>query len=234
MVRTFLMGSFANTAFCVLAPDGEARLSRSGRGPSALFGRRGGPEVTSEKVVQALKRISAKYSLKGTSKGATLPDFHSTRQAVNVASGDQRLLLLTVASEEERGQVKKTLRPVLNDPEVIGRFHHDFAEAEGDQDWTELLEGKKSKTGFFLVQAGSFGLAGTVVAELPLTSDVSELKTTLLKSNQAFAKTEERKVYREHVKQGRRQRIHFENEVPYGEDRDGDGVIDKKSGRKRR
>ena len=37
IVRSHLNGRFENTAFCVLAPDGETRLTRSGRGPRQVF-----------------------------------------------------------------------------------------------------------------------------------------------------------------------------------------------------
>lgn len=234
MIRTFLRGAFANTAFCILAPDGETRLSRSGRSPSALFGRRGGSAGESHQVVEALQKISSNYREKGPESEAVVPDFHTTRQALNVASGDQRLLLLTVTGQQERGRAVKTLQAVLNDSDVVGRFHHDFTEKEDEPNWGELVTGEKAKSGHFIIQADSFGLEGTVLSEFPLTVEVKALKKALQEANASFAKGEERKVYRNHVQEGRRKGVHFENGMPYGEDRDGDGVIDEKRGRGRR
>ena len=232
MVRGFLRGAFANTAFCVLAPDGKTKLSGSGRSPSALLGRRGGPVEDKGAVIRAMKKISADYKAKGEVSEALVPDFHTTRQALNVASGDQRLLLLTVAAEGDRKKLSGVLQKALNDEQVIGRFHHDFVEKESDGGWGELVEGEKGKAGYFLVQADSFGLKGAVVSQLPLSASSKELKSALTKANTAFAQSEERKVYGEHVREGRRKGIHFEGGMPYGEDRDGDGVIDERRGRR--
>ena len=46
-------------------------------------------------------------------------------------------------------------------------------------------------------------------------------KVNRLEANTAFASMEDRKVYSQHVSTGRRKGIYFENEIPYGEDRDG-------------
>lgn len=232
LVRSFLRGAFANTAFCILAPDGETRLSRSGRGPSSLLGRRGGSAQDQDAVIEALNEIAADFREKGSRSMAVVPDFHSTRQALNVASGDQRLLLLTVAPEGSRQQVSDTLQAVLNDEDVLGKFHHDFADKEADREWASLLKGAKTKAGYFVVRADAFGVQGEVLAELSLTSTASSLRKALQKANTTFALTEKRKVYRQHVRDGKRQGIHFENGMPYGEDRDGDGVIDKKKRRR--
>ncbi|MGJ8723996.1 MAG: hypothetical protein ACSHYB_05525 [Roseibacillus sp.] len=234
MVRTFLRGAFANTAFCILAPDGETRLSKSGRGPSSLLGRRGGAADDPEALITVLKKIAGDYRAKGAASEAVVQDFHTSRQALNVASGDQRLLLLTVSSKEERRRVTKVLQAVLNDSEVVGRFHHDFAEKSSDADWAELVAGEKSQAGYFVIQADAFGQEGKVLGEFSLSATSGELKKALEKANAVFAKAEQRKVYREHVQEGRRKGVHFKNEIPYGEDRDGDGVIDEKPGRGRR
>lgn len=227
MVRQFLGGSFANTAFAILAPDGETQLSRSGRGPNVLLGRRGGPgEATPAAIIAELQKIADNYPQKGKPSEATLPDFHTTRQALNVASGDQRLLLLTVASKEERDKASSTLQALLNDFSVAGRFHHDFAESDTDRDWAELVEDETGKSGFVLIVPDPFGQKGSVVAQLPLTASAKELKETLLRENTSYASVTKRKIYRDHVREGREKDVYFPNGMPYGEDRDGDGVID--------
>ncbi|WP_411844658.1 hypothetical protein AAFN60_11510 [Roseibacillus persicicus] len=229
MVRKFLGGSFANTAFAILAPDGETQLSRSGRSPHVLLGRRGRPEdAAPAEVIQELTRIAANYQPKGNASEATLPDFHTTRQALNVAAGDQRLLVLTVASGRSLLMAKTTLRTVLNDSELIGRFHHDFAEKESAPEWTKLLEGEKETSGFLVIAPDSFGLKGKVVAQLPLTASVERLKNTLIAKNKIYSNETERTNYSEHVREGRQKKVYFPNAMPYGEDRDGDGVIDKR------
>jgi hypothetical protein len=66
---------------------------------------------------------------------------------------------------------------------------------------------------------------------LPMEATSKEIKNALLNANAEFAKTEKRKVYSEHVSEGRREQVYFENGVAYGEDRDGDGEIDHRGGR---
>jgi len=234
MVRSFLNGRFENTAFCLLAPDGETRLSGTGRSPAqGLRQGRGnrGRGAGHEGVVEAMEKVSGNYRPKGAYEGAVLQDFHSFRQGLNVASGDQRLLLYVVAPEDDREKLRTSLRPLMSDGEIVGKFHADFAENEPDAKWREVVKGERGKTGFFVIKADTFGQTGNVMEELPLESDLEELKSALLRANTSFARTEKRKIYREHVAEGRRERVYFENGVPYGEDRDADGVIDHRGGR---
>lgn len=194
-----------------------------------LFGRRRGGGDDVERVVAVLNEISSEYLTKGEGSEAGLQDFHTIRQALNVASGDQRLLILTVGDEKEE-ESEGVLRKLFNDRELMGRFHHDFVRKE--EDWQELVVGEKEEAGFLIVQADRFGMSGKVVAELSLSVGGKELKEALIEANGVFAATEERKSYREHVSEGRRQGIYFEGGVPYGEDRDGDGKIDERRGRR--
>ena len=77
-------------------------------------------------------------------------------------------------------------------------------------------------------------MAGKVVAELEPDADADAIEKTLLDANRAFSESEERKAYSSHVKDGRREGIYFENAIPYGEDRDGDGEIDHRGRRRQR
>lgn len=233
MVRSFLGGSFANTAFCILAPDGKTRLSGSGRGPSQALlregpGRRGGAETQAgdEAVVGKLKSIASGYRPSGIADEAVPQDFHSFRQALNVASGDQRLLVAVAAPEGARGDLRAKLGPVFADDEIIGRFHLDFIDAADDAGWEDTIERASGQPGIYIIRADQFGQEGTAIEKLSLESDGESLKGALLAANLAFSVSEERKDYASHVSDGRRNRIYFENGMPYGEDRDGDGVID--------
>lgn len=227
-MRKILRGAFANTAFCVLAPDGEKQLTIGGRSPAALFGQRGGTDLDVDRVVKEMKELASRYKVRADEKEAVLQDFHTFRQALNVASGDQRLLVLTVATKNERAKAEKTLKAVFNDPKTEGIFHHDFLDASIDKNWAEKVKEEKAGSGFVLIQAGEFGTEGEVLAQLPLQSTADQLKKKFLVVNAVFAKSEERKDYSQHVEAGRRQHVYFENEMPYGEDRDGDGKIDER------
>ena len=236
MVRSFLNGRFENTAFCLLAPDGKTRLSGTGRSPSQGLrqgrGNRGPARSRGDGDVVAAMRTAAKeFRRRRSGDGAVVQDFHSFRQGLNVAAGDQRLLIFVVAAEDDRERLRTDLRSVMSDQDVIGKFHTDFADEEPDAKWRDAVKGERGKTGIFVIRADAFGQKGDVVQQLPVEAKSEDLRKALLEANTSFAKTEKRKIYSDHVAAGRRARIYFENGMPYGEDRDGDGVIDHRGGR---
>ena len=238
MVRELLDGRFANTAFCLLSPDGKTQLSRSGRAPWMSFSRVGpriGDEELTEATVKAMTRIANRYRPQGDSSTPVAQDFHSFRQALNVASGDQRLLLYVAAHESSQNGIRETLSQVMGRSNIVGRFHVDFMGKE-DQNWSEVVQGSKgkSKRGLFIIQAGQFGQEGQVVKQLSSDASADKIASALLAANTQFAKKETRKDYGQHVAEGRRKGIYFEGNVEYGEDRDGDGKIDQRGGFDRR
>ena len=153
-----------------------------------------------------------------------MPDFHSVRQAMNVASADQRVLVLIHGSEEETKPVRESLRSVAFDERVIGRFHFDF---ESSDEWKKNVSELKDGSGIILIRPDEFGMKGTVMHQLPLTADNATVIKSLIHINSVFAQTTQKKVYSTHVTKGRRLGVYFEGMVPYGEDRDGDGEIDR-------
>ncbi len=234
MVREFLNGRFENTAFCILSPDGKKRLSGTGRSPQMGFGIRGRPVVGSPdekennaKSIVEMEKIAAKYPSKATDVRAVVQDFHTFKQALNIASGDQRLLVFAVAANKDRATLKKTIQQVANHSDALGRYHYDFADKE-DIEWSQAIKGDKNKTGIFIIRAGEFGQDGQIVAELPLTSNADKILGVLEKVNKDFSTSEKRKVYSEHVVKGRKEGIKYIDNMPWGEDRDGDGKIDEK------
>lgn len=235
MVRSILNGRYANTSFCIFDPQGKKRLSRSGRSPNGLTGARAGSREIDEKgVIREMNRIASRYTQKGKTTSAVLQDFLSFRQALNVASADQRLLVLVDPGKSSDKNLKNRLKSVFADSELVGRFHLNFVDAKKDSQWSKKISGANGKSGIYIIQAGKFGIDGKALKLLPLSAKADEIKKALKTANGKFAKSEKRKTYGQHVMQGRRQRIYFENEIPYGEDRDGDGKIDNAPRRRRK
>jgi hypothetical protein len=235
MVREFLGGRFANTAFGILAPDGETRLSGTGRGPErTLVGRgfRGKSDISEAEVIDKLESIASSYRPAGKPEQAVLQDFHSFRQALNVASADQRLLVYAVASEKEEARIRAALAPVFAHDEIVGRFHLDFSDESIDAKWKESVRGSSDRDGLYVIRADRFGQTGQILERLALSTDPDSIRGALLAANLAFSVVEEKKHYASHVASGRREGIYFENGMPYGEDRDGDGEIDHRGGGK--
>jgi hypothetical protein len=175
-----------------------------------------------------MEKVVKMYKPKGDARTPVVQDFHSFRQALNVASGDQRLLLFVSAPVGDQEEIRTTLRPVMGDTRIVGRFHVDFMENKDDEKWEQAIKGvrPRTKSAIFVIQSDKFGQRGSVLKQLPVDSNSQEIISALLSANESFAKNEKRKVYSDHVAEGRRKRIYFEGGVEYGEDRDGDGKID--------
>ena len=214
-MRRFLNGRFENSVFCILSPDGRDWLTRANRGPEMVLGHRS--------AAQRMENIALQYPAKAELSEAIVQDFHSFRQALNVASADQRVLVLVNAPADQEKPLRESLRKVASDGRVIGRFHFDFEQRD---DWKSKIDGTEDAAGIVLINPGEFGMSGKVMRQLPLDVSSDELIAALLKANAEFAKTTDKKVYSQHVAKGRAEGIYFEGAVQYGEDRDGDGEID--------
>ena len=226
IVRSYLNGRFANTAFCILAPDGEERLTRSGRGPRMAVSGDG------EGFATELDKIADRYQMRGDAAEAAVPDFPSFKLALNVSAADQRLLVLLAGNENQLRGAGERLRSLAWDPMIQGRFNYDF---DMTDDWKKTLsQGNDAGAGIYLVMPDSFGLEGEVMKKLPLDAKSDAIRKALAEANSKFAKSTEKKVYSAHVSEGRRKGISIEMAMPFGEDRDADGKIDQRGHNRRR
>ena len=217
IVRSHLGGRFENTAFCVIAPDGKERLTRSGRGPQHI-----------SRDFDDIAAIADRYKSRGDILDSHIPDFNSFALALNVSSADQKILLLIAGDEDEIVAAGKRIRSVVWNKNVMGRFNYDF---ESDSSsWTGPLSSKSKGSGFHLIRPGEFGLEGKIVMSLSLNASNSNLLKAMVVANRDYAKSTKKKIYSSHVVEGRRQGKRIEMAVPFGEDRDGDGKIDHRAG----
>lgn len=175
--------------------------------------------------------IAKKHSVAFDQSQAVVQDFHSVGQALNVASADQRLLVVVAGPKEKSDATREVMKPVINHKDNLGRFHVDFESAKA---WQKLISGAKPAEGILFVKAGEFGLSGRVLKQLSLDASHSEIQAAFAEANQAFVATTEKKEYQAHVRKGHRQGIRYESVIPYGEDRDRDGEIDRRGGRRNR
>lgn len=214
-MRTFLSGRFENSAFCLLTPDGQKWLTNGGRGPEMVLGRFG--------AASRMREFAAFYPARKPVDQALVPDFFSLRQALNVASADQRVLVVIHGSKDQTEPLRESLKVVCNDPDVIGRFHYDFEQSLKSQ---KTISGLKATSGIAILRSDEFGLNGEVMTHLPLDATPENIKRALLAANKEYARTTKQKVYSSHVAKGEQLGVYFEGNVEYGEDRDGDGEID--------
>lgn len=214
-VRALLNGRYANTAFCIFDPQGERRLTKSGRGPSTAFGSRGrgGKPIDDSAIVRQMAQIASKFKPNRDDASVVLQDFNSFRQALNVASADQRLLVCVNVKDEDRTKVESNLQEVFANKEIEGKFHLNFLDPNTDRSWSKSIKGKTNSPGVFIIRADQFGLGGIVMDYLPETTTSADIKSTMLAANEKFSSLERRKKYAQHVQSGKRQGIHFENEI---------------------
>lgn len=201
-----------------------------------MIGRRGGEgEENADAVIEALEGYAKSYRPKGSADEALLQDFNAFRQALNISSGDQRLLAYIDVPTNLRGAAQKKLEQVFNDTSIIGRFHTDLSDSSTDADWQKAVSKVSASSAgpaIYIIKPDTFGLKGDLMKKVPMSASVDSIKSDLLAANTSYAESEKRKVYNEHVQEGRREGAFFENGMPYGEDRDGDGVIDQRAGGK--
>lgn len=228
-VRSLLGGKFVNTAFCVFDPNGKKRLSQPGRSPGALIGRQ--HKSDDDRIIKEMNRIAGKFQPKKLDQKAIGQDFETLRQALNVASADQRLLILQVSKNKKLSEI---IRTISNDKQVVGKFHYDILNRSKDSNWKKVIRREESGSDVLIIKPSKFGLEGTVMAQLSDKTTLSQLREELLKANKTFSESEVRKKYQSHVISGVRNGIYFKNKIPYGEDRDGDGKIDNPIRRRRR
>jgi len=179
-----------------------------------------------------MNTLASRYPSKGQDQLTTLSDFHSFKQALNVSSADQRLLVYATGPKDQITTAKSSLQAIFAHPSISGRFFFDIA-GEQDTHWHKDIKNVSQKIGIFIIQSDKYGQSGTSLITLPLSSSPEALKKALITANSNFANTEKRKIYSEHVASGRKEDIYFQNTMPQGEDRDADGKIDSKRLRKK-
>ncbi len=180
-------------------------------------------------IVTKLTEIADTYERRRSPQSPLLPDFDSARQALNVASADQRVLIVLQGEDLPLEKARETLRAIAWSDDIIGRFHYDVSP---ESRWHDSVDGLADTAGIHLIFPSEFGNEGTLHCSLTLSASPDAIRRALIAANREHAATTQPKVYARHVTRGRQQGIYFEGNVPYGEDRDADGEIDHHRGRR--
>jgi hypothetical protein len=105
---------------------------------------------------------------------------------------------------------------------------------EPSSTWKQQLSNNHGAgSGIYIIKPDSYGLKGDVFGKLPLDAPRKDITQLLARANRDYAATTEKKVYSDHVAEGRRKDIRIEMGMPFGEDRDGDGEIDSRNRNRR-
>lgn len=218
MVKKVLDGEFKNTSFVIVNPQGTKPLTNTGRSPRMAMtkgqsGTRGNGGRT-DGIISEMNQIARQFRPNADLSSAELQDFHSLRQALNCASAEQRLLVFVNSPKQDRDAVEQKLKSVFSDEDIVGKFHLNFADEKADRNWRQVIKGATDKPSIMVVRSSQFGLDGDVLDQLSLDADAPAIKSSLLAANTNFANVEKRKKHEEHVQEGLRQGIVFENEIP--------------------
>jgi hypothetical protein len=168
-------GTLPNTVFCILGPDGKTRLSRSGRGPFFAY-------ANSATMAAGMKFLAKKYPLasKNVFTDTQLPTVNKVDVALNVAACDNRPLLVSIAADKESlAQVNTKLLPLVWSEQFAGQFVYSSTILRSD---LKPLAGANETSAFLIVDPGTYGVSGKVMAQLDATASSDEIKQALVKS----------------------------------------------------
>ena len=202
-------GDLENTTFALLGPDGEKRLSRTGRGPMFAFGH-GSKAVKT--MAEEMQSIAKRYpGRKDALKDAPLPLIQDVRRAVNVAACDnQPLVIVYGKNAREQKALEATLAPLAWDDRNIGAFL--YVATHDAKELASLGKIKKS-AGYLVIQPDAYGQKGEGILQLPAAATAKTIQAALDKARKAFAPLD-KTDHRDHVRKGKREGVHWETEIP--------------------
>ena len=208
-VFTGRSGDLENTTFAILAPDGKTRLTRAGRGPKGLFGRE--PQGI-KTMASEMAKISKKYpGKKNALKGAPLPLIADVRRALNVAACDNQPLVIVVAKDEkEQASLQTKLAKLAWDEKNIGAFL--FVSTTEAKDLA-TVSGVKKGSGYIVIQPDAYGQKGEGLTQVPASASAKTIQAALDKARGTFEELD-KSHHREHVRQGKRNGVHWDTEIP--------------------
>ncbi len=198
-------GTLPNTVFCILAPDGKTKLTRSGRGPFQAFS-------NASAMASSLKLISAKYprASQNALSDPQLPLVHKVDVALNTAACDNRPLVVTVAADRVTlAEVDSTLLPLAWSEEFAGQF---VFSSTTDRKDLQPLAGAGDTSAILIIEPGTFGVSGRVMAELDAGASGKAIQQALATALQDF--TPQVKSHNSHIQTGYNLGIEWETVVP--------------------
>ncbi|HZZ82165.1 MAG TPA: thioredoxin family protein [Gemmataceae bacterium] len=195
-------GELENSVFGILAPDGQQKLIRPGRGPKQAFA---GPA----EMAEAMKKIAAKYPGKTTEGPMALPLVATIKLGVNVAAADNQLLVIVVGKDAvARKPLEEKLAALIWNDEFVGRFVF----ASGTAADLATVEVKKQEAGLLIVAPEQFGRTANVVSSLSVDASTVRIATVLRNAVAHFKPTE--KTFMNHVRFGQSQGVFWEPRIP--------------------
>ena len=130
--------------------------------------------------------------------------------ALNVAACDNRPLVVTVASSQEKlSQLNQKLIKKAWSEELAGQFVYASTVKPAD---LKPLAGAKESSAILVVEPDNFGLSGKVVAQLDANASEANIEAALAKALKEFKPYV--KSHRQHLQLGHKLGIEWESAIP--------------------
>jgi hypothetical protein len=198
-------GTLPNTVFCLLAPDGKTKLTRSGRGPSFAYS-------NASALASGMKQVADKYPMahENALSDTRLPRVHKVDVALNTAACDNRPLVVTVAGDrDELAKVDSTLLRLAWSEPFAGQFVFGSTTERKD---LRPLAGANETSAILIVEPGTYGVSGTVMAQLDTGASGEEIQQALARALKDF--TPQVKSHNAHIQTGYNLGIEWETVIP--------------------
>lgn len=191
-------GDLENTTFALLAPDGRRLLARPGRSPNFAF--RDAAHMAAD-----MQALASAYRSRPTTP--QLPGVTDLRLAINVGACDNLPVIAAVAeTRQTRALLEAHLAPLAWTPQLAGRA---VFSVETSAAATRLVHAPTTgKDGYLLIQPGTYGLDGSILAWLPPEATLRDF-TRALKLYKPTTKNAH-----DHMFNGQRQGVYWKTQIP--------------------
>ncbi len=190
-----------NTVFCMLSPDGKKKLIRGGRGPMNYRNARD--------MAEHMEEIASEYAADPDAHVA-VPRMKDVRLGLNVAACDRLPTVIVMGkTDEEITELATKLSPAAWSYELAGMFIYC---STTDAEDLAKIEGAQAESGYLVVEPGAYGLKGRVIAQIAADINSEELYDRLELAAMKFERPV--KDHDQHVRNGRREGIGWETEIP--------------------
>jgi hypothetical protein len=194
-------GDLENTTFALLTPDAQ-RVGRAGRSPDFMF-------RDADELVEAMRKLSKEYEPRAAAR--RLPVVKNVRLALDVAACDSLPLALVVGQDEkERARIEEALAKAAWSPALQGAFV--YALVADRKELAPITSAGVAQSGVLVVEPDAYGVSGKVLAFISASAPPAELEAALGKARTLF--TAKPKDPQTHIREGRRQGVHWETEIP--------------------
>jgi hypothetical protein len=193
-------GEVENSVFCLIAPDGRTKQTRSARGTEQIY-------ADAAAMAADMRRVAGLYSPK--TAPTSLPLVASPRLALDVAAADGLPLVIILGRDPVTRQrlVEQTAKLAWTD-DLVGRFVY----AEGTEKDISGVPDIALDAGVAVIAPDRFGLKGTVVRQVAADAEVGKLAEMLRATATEYKAPS--KSFRMHVQEGQRLGVFWETRVP--------------------